>query len=188
MVERKPSCSHGHTALSRASCRHAGGTLPIALDRLSGVRKRPMIRAMSSTARPQQRFDHRLRHLVHRSRDVTLATDIGVATRGSEAAATHPEAHCATSARAGSATNLWGSPHRRTPAGRTRQDTDPARRGSGRVPPIASGFAVPTCVAESVPCLAPTAAGVCPRRSVLVSPHITVSTDAPRGPGDQGHG
>ena len=37
-----------------------------------------MIRPMTSTARPQQRYDHRLRDLVHRTRDVTIATDLGV--------------------------------------------------------------------------------------------------------------
>ena len=33
---------------------------------------------MPTTARPQQRYDHRLRHLVHRTGDVTVATDLGV--------------------------------------------------------------------------------------------------------------
>ncbi len=37
-----------------------------------------MVVAMTRTARPQQRYDHRLRDLVHRSGDVTLATDLGV--------------------------------------------------------------------------------------------------------------
>ena len=37
-----------------------------------------MIRSMPTTARPQQRYDHRLRHLVHRTGDVTVATDLGV--------------------------------------------------------------------------------------------------------------
>ena len=36
-----------------------------------------MIRPMA-TARPQQRYDHRLRDLVHRTRDPTIATDLGV--------------------------------------------------------------------------------------------------------------
>jgi hypothetical protein len=53
-------------------------TLPIVLEELSGVRKQPMIRSMPTTARPQQRYDHRLRHLVHRTGDVTVATDLGV--------------------------------------------------------------------------------------------------------------
>ena len=37
-----------------------------------------MIIPMTITARPQQRYDHRLRHLVHRTGDVTIATDLGV--------------------------------------------------------------------------------------------------------------
>jgi putative transposase len=42
------------------------------------VWKRPMIMSMPITARSQQRYDHRLRHLVHRTGDVTLATNLGV--------------------------------------------------------------------------------------------------------------
>jgi hypothetical protein len=53
-------------------------TRPIVLEELSGVRKRPMIRSMPPTTRPQQRYDHRLRHLVNRTGDVTLATNLGV--------------------------------------------------------------------------------------------------------------
>jgi putative transposase len=53
-------------------------TLPTVLEELSGGRKRPVIRSMPTTARPQQRYDHRLRHLVHRTGDVTVATDLGV--------------------------------------------------------------------------------------------------------------
>ena len=37
-----------------------------------------MIGSMPTTARPQQRYDHRLRHLVQRSGDVTVATRLGV--------------------------------------------------------------------------------------------------------------
>ena len=37
-----------------------------------------MIVAMPTRARPQQRYDHRLRHLVHRTGDVTFATALGV--------------------------------------------------------------------------------------------------------------
>jgi len=37
-----------------------------------------MIVSMATTARPQQRYDHRLRHLVQRTGDVTVATDLGV--------------------------------------------------------------------------------------------------------------
>jgi hypothetical protein len=38
-----------------------------------------MIIPMTTTARPQQRYDHRLRDLVQRTGDVTIATDLGVA-------------------------------------------------------------------------------------------------------------
>jgi putative transposase len=44
---------------------------------LSGATKRSMIASMT-TARSQQRYDHRLRHLVQRTGDVTVATDLGV--------------------------------------------------------------------------------------------------------------
>jgi putative transposase len=47
-------------------------------DELSYVMKRPMIGSMPSTARPQQRYDHRLRDLVQRTGDVTVATRLGV--------------------------------------------------------------------------------------------------------------
>ena len=51
---------------------------PIVLEELSGVRKRPMIMSMPTSARPQQRYDHRLRNLVQRTGDVTVATNLGV--------------------------------------------------------------------------------------------------------------
>ena len=37
-----------------------------------------MIIRMTTPARPQQRYDHRLRDLVRRTGDVTIATDLGV--------------------------------------------------------------------------------------------------------------
>jgi hypothetical protein len=37
-----------------------------------------MIVRMPSTSRPQQRYDHRLRDLVQRTGDLTIATDLGV--------------------------------------------------------------------------------------------------------------
>src|ERR1700692_4375430 len=53
-------------------------TRPIVLEELSGVNKRPMMRSMPPTTRPQQRYDHRLRHFVYSTGDVTLATNLGV--------------------------------------------------------------------------------------------------------------
>jgi hypothetical protein len=37
-----------------------------------------MIISTPTTARPQQRYDHRLRNLVQCTGDVTVATDLGV--------------------------------------------------------------------------------------------------------------
>ena len=43
-----------------------------------GASERPTIIQMGTTSRPQQRYDHRLRDLVRRTGDLTLATDLGV--------------------------------------------------------------------------------------------------------------
>jgi len=53
-------------------------TLPIVIEELCSVREQPMLLSMPTTARPQQRYDHRLRDLVQRTGDVTIATDLGV--------------------------------------------------------------------------------------------------------------
>src|SRR5688572_7627473 len=37
-----------------------------------------MIVLVMTTSRPQRRYDHRLRDLVQRTRDLTIATDLGV--------------------------------------------------------------------------------------------------------------
>jgi hypothetical protein len=50
----------------------------IVLAELSAVRERPMISCMPTTARPQRRYDHRLRNLVQRTGDATVATNLGV--------------------------------------------------------------------------------------------------------------
>src|ERR1700736_29434 len=56
--------------------RNADG--PYIFQELSGVSERTMIMSMPTTARPQQRYDHRLREFVQRTGDVTIATDLGV--------------------------------------------------------------------------------------------------------------
>ena len=43
-----------------------------------GASERPTIIQMRTTSRPQQRYDHRLRDLVRRTGDLTVATDLGV--------------------------------------------------------------------------------------------------------------
>jgi putative transposase len=45
---------------------------------LSGVRERSMIIPVTTTGRHQQRYDHRLRDLVQRTGDVTIATNLGI--------------------------------------------------------------------------------------------------------------
>ena len=45
------------------------------LEEFSSVSDRPIIVRMSSTFRPQQRYDHRLRHLVQRTGDRSIATN-----------------------------------------------------------------------------------------------------------------
>jgi hypothetical protein len=67
----------GHSALSRVSRRHAE-TSRITLEELSGASELPMIIRMTTTTRPQQRYDHRRQDLVRRTGDLTIATDLGV--------------------------------------------------------------------------------------------------------------
>jgi hypothetical protein len=80
------SCPHRHSAelAARTFCtflRELSSLrrmFPTVFEELSGGRKRPMIRSMPTTGRPQQRYDHRLQHLVHCTGDVTIATGLGV--------------------------------------------------------------------------------------------------------------
>ena len=150
-----------------------------------------MIISMPTTARLQQRYDHRLRNLVQRTGDVTVATDLGVprsTARGwlgttstvviglDVVDLTEPELrreilklrrrvqkltamlHLVLALLRTSEFSLSGE---RLPGG-TRQAADPARRGEGpRVPPVASSPTIPTCVAESLPRLVPSAARLC---------------------------
>jgi hypothetical protein len=51
------------------------------LEGLSFARERPMIISMPTMTRLQQRYDLRLRNLVQRTGDVTVATDLGVLAR-----------------------------------------------------------------------------------------------------------
>jgi hypothetical protein len=88
LYEAVQSCLYGHSAPSGASCRHRGGpshvelTVRTVFEELSGVGERPMILPMTTTGRPQQRYDHRLRDLVHGTGDVTIATNLGVVPAG----------------------------------------------------------------------------------------------------------
>ena len=53
-------------------------TSRVLLEDLSNVSDRPIILQMPTMSRPQQRYDHRLRDLVQRTGDLTIATDLGV--------------------------------------------------------------------------------------------------------------
>jgi hypothetical protein len=53
-------------------------TPPIVLEELRSVSERPMIIRMTTRSRRQRRYDHRLRDLVQRTGDLTIATDLGV--------------------------------------------------------------------------------------------------------------
>jgi hypothetical protein len=50
----------------------------MSFEELNGVSERSMIIPMTTTGRPQQYYDHRLRDLVQGTRDLTIATDLGV--------------------------------------------------------------------------------------------------------------
>jgi len=47
-------------------------------SRVERREERPMMISVPITRRPQQRYDHRLRNLVQRTGDVTVATGLGV--------------------------------------------------------------------------------------------------------------
>jgi hypothetical protein len=56
----------------------APGDVASSWKTLSAVSDRATIIRMPTTSRPQQRYDHRLRDLVRRTGDLTIATDLGV--------------------------------------------------------------------------------------------------------------
>ena len=76
----------------------------------------------------------------------------------------------------------------RLPNGPAKPADPSQRRSSARMSPVARGPRVPGSVAESVSRVAPTADRVLPRRSVIVSSHLTASTDARRDSRDRRHG
>jgi hypothetical protein len=115
--------------------------------------------------------------------------DIRTPTRSARAATAREKAHGTPSAHRRAASNVGIHADARPSARRTRQSPDFA---CGRSRPSVCAFAgapaVPAIVAESVPCLATTAAGVCAGRSVVLSAHVTPSTHSSRDPNDQGDG
>jgi hypothetical protein len=169
---------------------HVGGAPRNVVERLSGVNEPSMIILMTTSRRPQQRYDHRLRELVRGTGDVTIATDLGssldgpwLAPQGTDgrrqrgrdepehirtpardrgAPATREEAHGTPAPRPRPVSELGIHVDARASARRPRQNQDPASGGSGpRVCAVAGTATVPAIVAESIPHLAAAAAGVC---------------------------
>src|SRR5262245_31851783 len=164
-----------------------------------------MILSMPSTVRPQQR-DHRLRDLVYRTGDVTLATnlvvprstargwlgapatvvvslDVAVRTdtelrQGDRLApAMRPEARGTASARARCTTSLRIHLIARAAARRPRQAAAPARhRSSPHVHSAAGAPADRSAVAERFHACQ-RARHVCPRRPVVLSAHVSAPPD-----------
>src|SRR6516225_487773 len=97
----------------------------------------------------------------------------GTPARSPRTPKTREKAHRAPSAGARSPAKLRIHVDAPASARRTRQDQDPARRGSGpRVCALAGAAAIPALVAESVPCLATAAGRVGACRSVVLSAHV----------------
>jgi hypothetical protein len=172
-------------------------TSRVVFKELSGVSDRPIVIRMPTTSRPQQRYDHRLRDLVRRTGDLTLATDLGVprsTARGwlratpkvvvtlDQTDLTEPELRQEILKLQGRveklaallrlALALLQASEFRLSA--ERLPDGPAKRrilgGSGSrapVPPLARGSPVPGSVAESLSGVAPTAHRVDARRCAL---------------------
>ena len=168
---------------------HLTSTDRASLQRLSGVNELPddhphdHIAAPAAALRPPaagSRPQHPGRDHRHRSRGSSIngpwlaphgtegrgdhrrgeREDIGTPARSSGAAATHEEAQGTTAARPRPASKLGIHLDARASARRTRQDQDPASRGSRpQVCVVAGTPAVPAIVPESLACLA-TAAGL----------------------------
>lgn len=161
------------------SCHHSHGRLRIVVEELSGVRERAMIVGRVDHVPPQQPYDHRLRDLVQRTGDLTIATDLGVPhstargwLRAAPAVVVSVEMTDLTEAeRRQEIMKLqrrvensrrcsgWRWPFytprvqavRKAAAGGTSQTADPARRRSGaHLCSVASGPSVPACVAQPV--------------------------------------
>jgi hypothetical protein len=67
-------CAEDVSESCRASCHHLARALPVVFEELSAVRETADDGSMPTTARRQRRSDHRLRHLVQRTGDVTVAS------------------------------------------------------------------------------------------------------------------
>jgi hypothetical protein len=143
-----------------------------------------MITLMPTTVRPQQRYDHQLRHLVHCTGDVTVATDLGV-PRSTARGWLGPASAVVVSLDVADLTEPELRQEVLKLCRRVQTLTALLRlalallRTSGF---CLTGERLPDGRARSGSC-APSIA-----RPLLLSSHVTVSTDVPRDPGDPRHG
>jgi hypothetical protein len=177
-----------------------------------------MITRMTTRSGRQRSYDHRLRDLVQRTGDLTIATDLGVprsTARGwlgatprvvvtlETADLTEPELRqeilklrrrvekLAALLRLALALlrGLRVQPLNSAATGGRSQAAHPERhRSRARLYPVASSPPLSAAVAQSVSHLAPTADRVRAQRSVVLSSHVPASTDVLGGPGDRRHG
>jgi hypothetical protein len=147
-----------------------------------------MIISMPTMARLQQRYDHRLRNLVQRTGDVTVATDLGVprsTARGwlgttstvviglDVVDLTEPELRRKLRRRVQKLTALlhlvlallrtseFSLTGERLPEGRDKMRILRAVERAREYLPLRAVLTIPTCVAESLPRLVPSAARLC---------------------------
>src|SRR6516225_4018132 len=169
-----------------------------------------MIIPMTTTGRLQQRYDHRLRDLVQRTGDVTIATDLGVprsTARGwlgqapkvvvsldvSDLRASELQQEVlALRRRVKKLTALlrlalallkssgFTLTHERLPDERVKIRILRAVDRARECVPLRALLRFHARVAESVPCLVTDAAYVCACRSVVLSAHLAPSTDRVR--------
>ena len=180
--------------------------------------ERPMIIRMTTTSRPQQRYDHRLRDLVQRTGDLTIATDLGVprsTARGWLGAAptvvvslevadlTEPElrqeilklrrrveklAALLRLALALLHTSGFRLSGERLPDGQAKLRILRAVDRARECIPLRAVLRFLRVSPSRFQAWRRRQTRVCARRSVVLSSHVTASTDALRGPGDRGHG
>ena len=155
------------------------------------MRERPMIMSMPTTARPQHCYDHRIRNLVQRTGNVTIATDLGVPrstahgwlgkspkvvvsldvtdlstpTLHQEVLELRRRVKKLTALLRLALALLRGSGftlmHERLPNGCAKNRILRAVDRARAYVPLRGALAVPAIVAESVPCLATAAARMC---------------------------
>jgi hypothetical protein len=174
-----------------------------------------MIVGMPSRTRPQRRYDHRLRDLVRRTGDVTVATDLGVPRSTARGWLAEP-ATVIVSLNGPNLTELelrrevlrlrrcvqklaallrlmlaaqravgFSLANQRLPDERAKQRILRAVNQARTCMPLRALLRPPSVITESISYVA-TARHLCARRPVLLSAHIAASTDRGRSPSHRG--